>query len=95
MNAGAKISESVGTRERERNKEVVECFQNANAGDRDLHMKESRHVADEEPNTLSSEARELLETSAHIYSQIDPCEGDFRNRTIDTRTKKKAKKWRS
>ena len=52
-------------------------------------MEESIPVPDEQPNTLSSEARELLETSAHIYTQISPCEGDFRNRTIDTRTKGK------
>ena len=88
-NAGQKISESVGTRERGRNEESVEWFQNANAGDQDLHMEESRPVPDEQPYTLSSEARELLESSAHIYTQIHPCEGDFRNRTIDTRTKGK------
>ena len=52
-------------------------------------MEESIPVPDEQPNTLSSEARELLETSSHMYTQISPCEGDFRNRTIDTRTKKK------
>ena len=86
-NAGQKISESVGTRDRGRNEEAVECFHYANAGDQDLHMEESRPVPDEQPNTLSSEARELLETLAHIYTQISPCEGDFRNRTIDTRTK--------
>ena len=88
-NAGQKISESVGTRHRGKNEEAVECFQYANAGDQDLHMEESIPVPDEQPNTLSSEARELLETSAHIYTQISPCEGDFRNRTIDTRTKGK------
>ena len=86
-NAGHKFSDSVGTRDRGKNKEDVECFQYANAGDQDLHMEESIPVPDEQPNTLSSEARELLETSAHIYTQISPCEGDFKNRTIDTRTK--------
>ena len=52
-------------------------------------MEESIPVPDEQPNTLSSEARELLETSTHIYTQMSPCKGDFRNRTIDTRTKGK------
>ena len=52
-------------------------------------MEESRSVPDEQPNTLGSDARELLELSAHIYTQINSCEGDFGNRTIDTRTKGK------
>ena len=53
-------------------------------------MEESIPVPDEQPSTLSSEARELLETSAHIYTQISPCEGYFRNNcTIDTQTKGK------
>ena len=89
-NAGQKISESVGKRECGRNEKSVKCFQNANAGDQDLHLKESRPISDEQPNTLSTEACKLLESSAHIYTQIHPCEGDFRNRTIDTRTKGKA-----
>ena len=52
-------------------------------------MEERGPVPDEQPNTLSSDARELLESSAYFYTQIHPCKGDFRNRTIDTRTKGK------
>ena len=107
---GQKISESIGTREHERNDESVEhfqnantedqdfhnravpdeqCFQNANTGDQNLH---NRAVPDEQPDTLTSETRELLESSAHIYTHIHPCEGDFKNRTIDIRTKGKPTK---
>ena len=52
-------------------------------------MEEREPVPDKQPNTLSSDNRELLESSPHFYTQIHPCEGDFRNRSIDTRTKGK------
>lgn len=63
-NAGQKVSQSIGTRGRGRNEESVERFQNANAVDQDLHMEESRPVPDEKPNTIGSDAYELLELSA-------------------------------
>ena len=69
---GQKISESIATRERGRNEESVECFQNANTEDQNLHMEERGPVPDEQPNTLSSDARELLESSAYFYTQIHP-----------------------
>lgn len=74
------------TRGRRRNEESVERFQNANTVDQDLHMEESRPVPDEQPNTLGSDACELLELSAHIYTQINPCETVLFS---DTRTKGK------
>ena len=77
-----KISKSIATRERGRNEESVECVQNAKTEDQNLHMEEREPVPDEQPNTLSSDARELLESSAYFYTQIHPCEGDFRNRSI-------------
>jgi len=47
-----------------------------------MQMEESRTVPDEQPNTLGSDAQKLLELSAHIYTQINPCEGNFGNRII-------------
>ena len=85
-NVRQRISENIRTRECERNEEPVEGFQNANTGDQDLHMEESEAVPDERPS-LSSEARELLKSATNVYIHIHPCEGDFSNRTIDTRTK--------
>ena len=49
-------------------------------------MEESRPVPDEQPNTIGSDACELLELSAHIYTQINPCETILFS---DTRTKGK------
>ena len=107
---GQKISKSIGTSERKRKDESVECFQNVNTEDQDFHSiavpdeqcfqnanirdqnLHNRAVPDEQLDTLTSEARELLESSAHIYTEIHPCEGDFSNRTIDTRTKEKPTK---